>query len=105
MCKSQRRVSFSTLHTLVGLGLPESGDAKKMLGYQHRVPTSEKEGAKIGECRRRLNIENAFGVLIDKAVKLKVSIRAKVKHPFRVIKRQFGSCHAVCAVQTADGTR
>ena len=28
--------------------------------------------------------------LIDKLEKLKASIRAKVEHPFRVIKRQFG---------------
>ena len=28
--------------------------------------------------------------LIDKIEKLKAGIRAKVEHPFRVIKRQFG---------------
>jgi IS5 family transposase len=28
--------------------------------------------------------------LIDKVEKLKASIRSKVEHPFRVIKRQFG---------------
>ena len=31
-----------------------------------------------------------WGQLTEKAEKLKVSIRAKVEHPFRVIKRQFG---------------
>ena len=40
--------------------------------------------------RRALNKENAADVMIDKAQKLKASIRAKVEHPFRVIKRQFG---------------
>jgi transposase, IS5 family len=40
--------------------------------------------------RRALNKENAADVLIDKAEKLKAGIRAKVEHPFRVIKRQFG---------------
>lgn len=30
------------------------------------------------------------GELLDKAEKLKAGIRAKVEHPFRVIKRQFG---------------
>jgi IS5 family transposase len=40
--------------------------------------------------RRTLNKENAADVLIDKAEKLKAGIRAKVEHPFRVIKRQFG---------------
>jgi len=28
--------------------------------------------------------------LLEKAEKLKASIRAKVEHPFRVVKRQFG---------------
>ncbi len=40
--------------------------------------------------RRALNKENEADVLIDKAEKLKAGIRAKVEHPFRVIKRQFG---------------
>jgi IS5 family transposase len=40
--------------------------------------------------RRALNMNNAADVLIDKAEKIKASIRAKVEHPFRVIKRQFG---------------
>jgi len=31
-----------------------------------------------------------MGELLDKAEKLKASVRAKVEHPFRVIKRQFG---------------
>jgi IS5 family transposase len=39
--------------------------------------------------RRALNLENAADALIDKAEKIKASIRAKVEHPFRVIKRQF----------------
>lgn len=40
--------------------------------------------------RRALDKENAADALIDKAEKLKAGIRAKVEHPFRVIKRQFG---------------
>jgi IS5 family transposase len=40
--------------------------------------------------RKELNKENAADALIDKAEKIKASIRAKVAHPFRVIKRQFG---------------
>ncbi len=31
-----------------------------------------------------------MGEMIDKAEKLKAGVRAKVEHPFRVIKRQFG---------------
>ena len=40
--------------------------------------------------RRMLNKENAADALIDKVEKIKASIRAKVEHPFRVIKCQFG---------------
>ena len=40
--------------------------------------------------RRALNKENAADALIDKVEKIKASIRAKVEHPFRVIKCQFG---------------
>jgi IS5 family transposase len=40
--------------------------------------------------RRALDKENEADALIDKAEKLKAGIRAKVEHPFRVIKRQFG---------------
>jgi IS5 family transposase len=40
--------------------------------------------------RKALNKDNAADALIDKIEKLKASVRAKVEHPFRVIKRQFG---------------
>lgn len=40
--------------------------------------------------RRALDKDNAIDTLIDKVEKLKAGIRAKVEHPFRVIKRQFG---------------
>lgn len=40
--------------------------------------------------RKVLNKENEADAMIDKAEKLKAGIRAKVEHPFRVIKRQFG---------------
>jgi IS5 family transposase len=40
--------------------------------------------------RKALNKENEAEAMIDKAEKLKAGIRAKVEHPFRVIKRQFG---------------
>ena len=36
------------------------------------------------------NENNPIDGLIDKLEKLKASIRAKVEHPFRVVKRQFG---------------
>jgi IS5 family transposase len=40
--------------------------------------------------RRALDKENEADALIDQAEAFKAGIRAKVEHPFRVIKRQFG---------------
>ena len=40
--------------------------------------------------RRALDKTTALGGISDQIEKLKASIRAKVEHPFRVIKRQFG---------------
>ena len=39
--------------------------------------------------RKALNKENEADAMLDEAEKLKVGIRAKVAHPFRVVKRQF----------------
>ena len=40
--------------------------------------------------RKALNKQDAADALIDAAEKIKAGVRAKVEHPFRVIKRQFG---------------
>jgi len=40
--------------------------------------------------RRALNKEHEADAMIDQAEKLKAGVRAKVEHPFRVLKRQFG---------------
>ena len=40
--------------------------------------------------RKALNIENKVDALIHEAEKLRAGIWAKVEHPFRVVKRQFG---------------
>ena len=40
--------------------------------------------------RKAHDKENEADAVIDKAEKLKAGIRAKVEHPFRVVKRQFG---------------
>ena len=40
--------------------------------------------------RRALDKTNAANAQLDQAEKLKAGVRAKVEHPFRVIKRQFG---------------
>jgi IS5 family transposase len=40
--------------------------------------------------RRALDKADVIDALVDKVEKLKASVRAKVEHPFRVVKRQFG---------------
>ena len=40
--------------------------------------------------RAALNKSKPIGAMIDEVERIKASIRAKVEHPFRVIKRQFG---------------
>ena len=40
--------------------------------------------------KRRQQKHTPWGAITEQAEKLKASIRAKVEHPFRVIKRQFG---------------
>ena len=40
--------------------------------------------------RKALDKGNAADAMLDEAEKLKAGVRAKVEHPFRVIKRQFG---------------
>ena len=37
---------------------------------------------------KTLGKENGADAIIDKAEKLKAGVRAKVEHPFRVVKRQ-----------------
>ena len=39
---------------------------------------------------RALDKNSPWGNLLDKAEQMKASVRAKVEHPFRVIKCQFG---------------
>jgi IS5 family transposase len=64
-------------------------------GYQGSVKRPEATGVdwhvamRPGK-RRALNKNSPWGSLLDKAEQLKASIRAKVEHPFRVIKCQFG---------------
>ena len=40
--------------------------------------------------RKALNPQRELDQLLDKVESLKASVRAKVEHPFRVIKQQFG---------------
>ncbi len=62
-------------------GIEKRPDAKT--GVTWHVPM--RPGKRIA-----LNKENEADALIDQAENLKEGIRAKVEHPFRVIKRQFG---------------
>ena len=43
-----------------------------------------------GKRKKLVKAGNPIDALIEKVEKLKASIRAKVEHPFRVVKRQFG---------------
>ena len=64
-------------------------------GYQGAVKRPEATGVdwhvamRPGK-RRVLNKNSPWGSLLDKAEQLKASVRAKLEHPFRVIKSQFG---------------
>ena len=40
--------------------------------------------------RRTLDKNSPWGNLLEKAEQLKASVRAKIEHPFRVLKCQFG---------------
>ena len=69
------------------------GDA----GYQgvHKRPDARQDvtwhvAMRPGKRKALDKQNNAIDALIDQVEKLKASIRAKVEHPFRVIKRQFG---------------
>jgi IS5 family transposase len=64
-------------------------------GYQGAMKRNEATGVpwqvamRPGK-RRALDKSNPIEALTDQIEKLKASVRAKVEHPFRVIKRQFG---------------
>ena len=63
-------------------------------GYQGATKRAEATGVDwhvaLRPGKRRQEKHTPWGQLIEQAKKLKASIRAKVEHPFRVIKRQFG---------------
>lgn len=66
------------------------GDA----GYQGADKRPEASGVEwlvaMRPSKRRALKGTSLGDLLDQVEKLKASVRAKVEHPFRVIKRQFG---------------
>jgi IS5 family transposase len=63
-------------------------------GYQDAEKRAEATGVKwqvaMRPGKRRALADGGWGALLEQAEKLKASVRAKVEHPFRVIKRQFG---------------
>ncbi|MDB0554414.1 IS5 family transposase, partial [Ralstonia solanacearum] len=74
----------------------EEIDAFGDAGYQgaHKRPDARADvhwhvAMKPGK-RRALDPSKPLDALIDQVERIKASIRAKVEHPFRVIKRQFG---------------
>ena len=62
-------------------------------GIEKRLDTTTQASwhVAMGPAKRRaLDKTNGADALLDQAEKLKAGVRAKVEHPFRVIKRQFG---------------
>lgn len=76
------------------------GDEREVFGdagYQGVQKREEMQDVKVNwhiamrpGKRRALNKDTPLGQLLDERERLKARIRAKVEHPFRVIKRQFG---------------
>ncbi|MXN30518.1 IS5 family transposase [Delftia sp. CH05] len=80
-----------------GLLHGEERDAWGDAGYQGVAKREELQGSatrwhiamRPGK-RKALSAERELHRLLEKAERLKASVRAKVEHPFRVIKQQFG---------------
>ncbi len=68
-----------------GLGEREAFTSKHPQLKPEQLLTSMRRGK-----RKQLDKSSELGKLIDQAEKLISQVRAKVEHPFRVIKRQFG---------------
>jgi IS5 family transposase len=63
-------------------------------GYQGADKRPEATGVKwkvaMRPSKRRALADTGWAALLEQAEKLQASVRAKVEHPFRVVKRQFG---------------
>ncbi len=84
------------IHTVAALALGDALDFLAGPGYQgvEKRPGADPAvtwhvAMRPGK-RKALKKASEMGQLLDKAEKFKAGIRAKVEHPFRVIKRQFG---------------
>lgn len=69
---------------------PETADYQGAAKRADATPNVNWHVAMLPGKRRALAKDNAINALIDQVEKLKAGIRAKVEHPFRVLKRQFG---------------
>ena len=104
----------------------EESDVFADAGYQGVAKREETQGIEANwhvamrpGKRRVLDKATPMGRVLDELEHVKARIRAKVEHPFRVIKRQFGHvearyrglakntaiAHAVCTVQPVDGAQ
>jgi len=75
----------------------EETDVFADAGYQGVAKREETQGIKANwhvamrpGKRKALDKSTPMGAIMDKLEHVKARIRAKVEHPFRVIKRQFG---------------
>lgn len=71
------------------------------VGYQGAAQREDAMGVQLHVAmrpgtRRALDKNSPWGSLLGKAEQLKASVRAKAKHPFRVIKCQFGFTKVRC---------
>ncbi len=84
--------AHALLHGEEAVVFADSGyrDITKREEIQAQHPGVDWQVAMMPGKRRALQKSKTVDALIDKLEKIKASIRAKVEHPFRVIKCQFG---------------
>lgn len=77
----------------------EESDVFADAGYQGVARREDTQGLHVAwhvamkpGKRRALDKDSAVGALVDELERVKAGIRAKVEHPFRIVKRQFGYC-------------
>ena len=73
-----KRTRSSPTRATAGAQAPRREGGRELA---HRRAAKRSQGLRAGA---------KLGAILDKIEKLKASVRAKVEHPFRVIKRQFG---------------
>ena len=93
------KASSGHVHDIIEANSLLHGDEQRVFadagyrGIEKRLDTTTQASwhVAMGPAKRRaLDKTNAADAQLDQAEKLKAGVRAKVEHPFRVIKRQFG---------------